>query len=262
METKLQKSKLENKFIGVPYKTTNMHKTALAFLIAVIIPIGFYFAFDSQGIPEKRRLQRFYPLPADSQQANKVSFKDTLWHTIPDFSFTTQSGDTFTSEDAKDKILIVGFFAGHDEERLASMNEYYKMLQEEFIEDKEVFLVAHTVVPSIDTLARLQQLVQKYKIDDEKWFLLGGSQEDVYNQIEKGYRLPLPELSDSSGLENLIYPSKYVLVGRKGIIRGYYDLESLEDLRIFMSDIRWMQLEYPTKHKREIEWKLKERKES
>ncbi|MFK7903977.1 MAG: SCO family protein [Chitinophagales bacterium] len=235
-----------------------MHKTALAFLIAVIIPLAFYFVFDSQGMPEKRRLKRFYPLSADSQQPNKVSFKDTLWHTIPDFSFTTQSGDRFTSEDAKDKILIVGFFAGYDEARLASMNEYYKMLQEEFTEDKEVFLVAHTVAPSIDTLARLEQLVQQYKIDDYKWFLLGGNQEEVYQQIDKGYRLPLPELTDSSSLESLRYSSKYVLVGRKGIIRGYYNLENLEDLRILMSDIRWMQLEYPTKHKREIEWKLKE----
>jgi len=235
-----------------------MHKTALAFLIAVIIPLAFYFVFDSQGMPEKRRLKRFYPLSADSQQPNKVSFKDTLWHTIPDFSFTTQSGDSFTSEDAKDKILIVGFFAGYDQARLASMNEYYKMLQEEFTEDKEVFLVAHTVAPSIDTLARLEQLVQQYKIDDYKWFLLGGNQEEVYQQIDKGYRLPLPELTDSSSLESLRYSSKYVLVGRKGIIRGYYDLENLEDLRILMSDIRWMQLEYPTKHKREIEWKLKE----
>ncbi len=234
-----------------------MNKTVLAYIIAIIIPLAFYFYFDNQEMPAKKRLKRFVPLSSDTQQPNKALVNDTLWHTLPEFSFTTQTGDIFTSEDAKDKVLIVGFFAGHDEARLAAMNEYYKMLQEEFVEDKEVLLLVHTVVPSIDTLERLQQLVQQYKIDDERWFLLGGTQETVNRQIIEGYHLPLPTLSDSSNIKTMIYPSKYVLVGRKGIIRGYYDLETLQDVKALMSDIRWLQLEYPTKHKREIEWKLK-----
>lgn len=236
-----------------------MNRTVLAYVIAVIIPLVFFFFFDSQEMPAKKRLKRFVPLPTDAQQPNKVSVNDTMWHTIPEFSFTTQTGDAFTSKDIEDKVLIVGFFAGYDEARLAAMNEYYKMLQEEFIEDKEVLLLAHTVTPSIDTLERLQELVQQYKIDDERWFLLGGTQESVNRQIEKGYHLPLPTLSDSSHIETLTYPSKYVVVSRKGIIRGYYDLESLQDAKFLMSDIRWLQLEYPTKQKREIEWKLKDK---
>jgi len=239
-----------------------MNKTVLAYVIAIIIPLAFFFYFDSQEMPAKKRLKRFIPLSADTQQPNKTLVKDTMWHTIPDFSFTTQIGNTFTSKDVKDKVLIVGFFAGKDEAKLASMNEYYKMLQEEFQEDKEVLLLAHTVTPLIDNPERLQQLVQEYKIDDERWFLLTGREEDVNRQIGEGYHLPIPTLSDSSNIETLVYPSKYVVVGRKGIIRGYYDLESLQDVKFLMSDIRWLQLEYPTKHKREIKWKLKDKESS
>lgn len=236
-----------------------MNKTVLAYVIAVIIPLAFFFFFDSQEMPAKKRLKRFVSLSTDTQQPNKVLVNDTMWHTIPDFSFTTQTGDTFTSKDIEDKVLIVGFFAGHDAARLAAMNEYYKMLQEEFQEDKEVLLLAHTVIPSIDNLERLQELVQQYKIDDERWFLLGGTQEGINHQIEKGYHLPIPTLPDSSNIETLTYPSKYVVISRKGIIRGYYNLESLQDVKFLMSDIRWLQLEYPTKQKREIEWKLKDK---
>lgn len=239
-----------------------MNKTILAYIIAIIIPIGFFIFFDSQEIPAKKRLKRFVPLSSNTLQQNKIMVNDTLWHTLPDFSFTTQSGDVFTSEDAKDKVLIVGFFAGYDKKKLASMNEYYKLLQEEFKEDKEVILLSHTVLPGLDSLERIQQLVQEYKIDDERWFVLGGTQNDIDRQVEEVYHLPIMELPDSNDITTFKYPSQYVLVGRKGIIRGYYDLESLQDVKNLMSDIRWLQLEYPTKHKREIEWKLKDKENS
>ena len=76
-----------------------MNKTVLAYVIAVIIPLAFFFFFDSQEMPAKKRLKRFIPLSADTQQPNKVLVNDTMWHTIPDFSFTTQTGDTFTFEE-------------------------------------------------------------------------------------------------------------------------------------------------------------------
>ncbi|MEZ4886462.1 MAG: SCO family protein [Chitinophagales bacterium] len=212
-------------------------------------------------MPKRKRLHRFISLSADTQQPNKVSVNDTLWHTIPDFSFTTQTGKSFTSEDAKDKVLIVSFFTAQDEERIVQINEYFRMFQEEFDDDKEVLLLAHTVTPLIDTLARLQKLVQQYKIESDKWFLLTGTKDDIYQQISEGYHLPIPKLTDSTRLETLVYPKQVVLVGRKGIIRGYYRLETLQDVKALMSDIRWLQLEYPTKHKREIEWKLKKNDE-
>ena len=236
-----------------------MNKTVLAYIIALVVPLAFYVYFDNQEMPEKKRLKRFIPLSTETQQANKELVNDTLWQTLPNFSFITQKGEEFTNEQVKDKVLLIGFFASWDENKLTKMNEYFRMFQEEFEEDKEVVLLSHTVTPSIDTLERLQELVQEYKIDDERWYLLSGKEADIYRQIEKGYDLPLPILKDSSNLESLSYPSKYVLVGRKGIIRGYYDLENLQDVRILMSDIRWLQLEYPTKHKREIQWKLKEK---
>ncbi len=231
-----------------------MKRFFLAYLIAILIPLIFYFYFDNQEMPQKRKLKRFIPLTADSQQPNKVMVKDTLWHTIPNFSFTTQTGDAYTAKDTEDKLLIVGFFSSNDKTRLVKMGEYFLKLQEEFQEDKEVLLLAHTLTPSVDTLERLEVLVQQYKVDTDKWFFLRGSENSIDQFIEEAYHLPRPERVDSSEVN---YSNKYVVVGRKGIIRGYYELENLEDLKVLMSDIRWIQLEYPTKHKREIEWKLR-----
>ena len=82
-------------------------------------------------------------------------------HFIADFSLTNQNGETITQEDYKNKIYIADFFFTTCATICPIMTTNMKKIQDEIINDDDVLLLSHTVMPEIDTVAQLKRYAVK-----------------------------------------------------------------------------------------------------
>jgi protein SCO1/2 len=144
---------------------------------------------------------------------------DTVYQTIPPFSFTDQDGQTITNETFKDKIYIADFIFLSCQTICPKMNMQMKRLHDEFINDPEVVFLSHSIDPENDTTARLKEYAEANKIKTEKWHLVRGSEDSIYDIATKGYFSTA--YKDSAG--EYVHSGGMLLIDKKQRVRGIYD---------------------------------------
>jgi protein SCO1 len=71
----------------------------------------------------------------------------------------------------------------------------------------------------------LKKYAQHFKVMDNKWSMVTGNEQTVYDLCMNGFKLPI----ERSGPKSFDHSTKCTLVDNHGIIRGYYDgLDSLQ----------------------------------
>ena len=95
-------------------------------------------------------------------------------------------------------------------------------LQETFINDEEVLLLSHSVMPSVDNEHVLNEYAKLNSIDSKKWNIVTGDKEKIYKIARKGYFADdLYKRTLSS--KQFIHTEKFILVDKFGYIRGVYN---------------------------------------
>ena len=123
-------------------------------------------------------------------------------------------------------------------------------LQANFAETAAVRLVSITVDPERDTQAVLSRYADRFGADPGRWLFLTGEKESIYRLVRDGFRLPVvdPLLTSPfapashGGGKDPAHATRFVLVDRRGRIRGYYDsteAEALHRLRKHVQTLLW-----------------------
>jgi len=182
-------------------------------------------------------------------QPNMVSFQlvdSTLqhvkrFHKIKDFSLVNQNGEKVTNEDYRDKIYIADFFFTTCQGICPIMKENMIILQDEYKDDDQVYLLSHTVTPEIDT----KEVLKKYSLEkgviDSKWNLVTGDKKQIYNLARKSYLVA--EDIEESELFEMIHTENFVLVDPERRIRGFYDGTDQESMNALIYDIKVLKKE-------------------
>lgn len=156
------------------------------------------------------------------------------YHTMPNFSLINQNGDTITEKYYKDKIYITDFFFTTCLTICPLMTNSMGDLQNHFVDNEEVFLLSHTVTPEIDDVPKLKEYARKHKVIDEKWNLVTGNKEHIYDLARKFYMIA--KVEDYNSLD-LIHTENFTLIDKKGQIRGYYDGTSEIEVNTLIEDV-------------------------
>ena len=83
--------------------------------------------------------------------------------------------------------------------------------------------VSITVDPLTDTPALLSRYAERYGADPERWLFLTGELREIRRIVQDGFRLSAAPV-DGHTLDPVVFHStRFVLVDRDGVIRGYYD---------------------------------------
>jgi len=235
--------------------------TIIAVFLIVVIPFGFYYYFYSDGPPKPIRLNKYIALLDDEGNAitkeKKVrgrTFQDTVYHTIPDFSFISNKNEIITQEVMEDKIVVIDYFFTTCPGICIPMSQHMKAVQYQFIRHDDVLLLSHTVDPETDTPEVLDAYADKYDARYEKWKFLTGEKSELYHQARKGYFISATE--GDGGIEDFIHSNKFVLVDKEKVIRGYYDGTDSTAVAKMAEDIYILKLEY-RKPKDKIEYEVK-----
>jgi len=155
---------------------------------------------------------------------------DTIYHQIPAWSLTNQEGKVVTDKDFEGKIYVADFFFASCPSICPKMTRQMYRLQWKLKDAAfdDIKLISHTVDPENDTPERLKRYGEKTDADFNKWTFLTGNKRDIYELGVLGYLVSTRE--DALAPGGFLHTEKFVLVDRKGHIRGYYDGTNSEDV--------------------------------
>ena len=213
----------------------NYKGVAIVFIVVILFPLGFYSYFEYRKHNEGVHIKVLPVLSLDS---------------IPEFSFTSQTGRTINRDSIIGRITVADFFFSTCPGICPRMSRQMSRLQE-YLDDNhniksETRLISHTVNPSVDSVARLHEYAALYEADSSKWWIVTGNKTELYDLSKNFYKLPAIDMSeeDSTLAEPFVHSERFVLLDKQGFIRGYYDGTDSTEVQKLMYDLVMLDLGY------------------
>ena len=143
-------------------------------------------------------------------------------HKIPDFSFMNQNGKTITNKNYEDKIYIADFFFTTCPGICPKLEKNMSLLQDAYMSDDEIMLLSHTVMPWVDTIEKLKAYEQTNNINSEKWNLVTGERNAIYEIARNGYFAD-EDFKKTQDESDFVHTENFILIDKEGYIRGVYN---------------------------------------
>lgn len=215
----------------------------LVFIIVILIPFALFLFWSTKPRPTVD------PLPIVGQRqleervdSNGQTVYDTIYHTLIDFNLVNQDGDSVDLTIMDDKVVIADFFFTSCKGICIPMTQNMAKLQEEFLEEDNVFLLSHTVDPARDTVETLKEHAYLYDLNPKRWFMLTGDKKELYRLARKGYMITADE--GDGGEHDFIHSERFVLIDKEKRIRGYYDGTDDEEMERLSLDVKKLLVSY------------------
>jgi protein SCO1/2 len=214
----------------------------VAISVAVIIPIIFLVVFASLDNPSLDP-NKILPIYGNKKPIERTNSKgkvvvDTIYHTIPSFSFVSHLGDTITQSRLKGKVTVVDFFFSTCPTICVDMASNMRLVQETFAkeEKRDLQILSFTVDPETDSVAQLFKYAQDNEINSNLWLLLTGSKKELYDLARYGFMITATQ--GDGGPDDFIHDNKFVVIDKEGRIRGYYDGTNKVEVEKMIQDIQ------------------------
>jgi protein SCO1 len=219
-----------------------MKKVVLIFLLIFAVAVGIAYKMNSDQANKQAHVLKVYN-PVDIIEKSLVDstlLRKGHGHTIGDFSFTNQYGETVTQQDVAGKIYVADYFFTTCGSICPKMTAQMTRVQGAFLTNDDVIILSHTVWPEVDTVEQLLRYAKEKGVRKGKWHLLTGNKEKLYELARKSYFVLKPAEAEDVGDGNsdFIHTNNFVLVDRKRRIRGYYDGTSHEEVDHLIRDIK------------------------
>ncbi len=158
---------------------------------------------------------------------------------VQPFHFTTQDNLPFTDRDMLGKVCVVEYFFTTCKGICPKMNTNMRTVYEQFKNEPDFMIVAHTCNPETDSAARLKVYADSMKIDTKKWVLLTGRKDSLYQIARSAYLLDDPKNNVEKIEDQFIHTQFFALVDKNGKVRGQvYDGLKQNELDLLKKDIK------------------------
>ena len=162
--------------------------------------------------------------------------QDTVYHSIADFAFVNQVGDTIRKEDMAGKIYVADFFFTTCPTICPVMKKEMLRVYEQFKGDPNFRILSHSIDPSHDTQAVLKDYAEKLGVPDAAtWNFLTGDQEKIFEIGQTSYLTTT--MADDMEPGGFLHSGAFLLVDQQGRIRGVYDGTKTEQVDRLLADI-------------------------
>ena len=208
-------------------------------LTSIVILVLFYNA-----LKPKEKLVIYQPSMVNYELVDSTLQHKKKFHKIAPFSLTNQNGLTITENDYMNKIYVADFFFTTCPSICPKMTANMGLIQENIKTDNQVLLLSFSVTPEIDSVQQLKRYAIEKGVIDSKWNLLTGDKKEIYELARKSF---LAVKSDGDGGEHdMIHTENFILVDPEKRIRGFYDGTDTNAMDELLSDIKVLQMEYPS----------------
>jgi len=211
-----------------------------AYWLLIPIPLIFlvWFFYAEKKEAPLRYLPYFGPKFVDSN-------KDSTYHSIKDFSFVNQHGETITLDSLKNKIIITEFFFTTCQSICPIMNTNLQKVYQRFAKQNDLLILSHTVDPEQDSVPVLKTYAELQGVKDRRWMFVTGSKKDLYQAARKSYLLNAEE--GDGGEDDFIHTQNFALVDKNKHIRGYYDGTDSVEINRLITDLHLLIQEHDYK---------------
>lgn len=196
---------------------------------------------------ENNRLRVYSPADVNPMLVDPSLQDKSKDHSIGEFSFLNQLGDTITKKDVEGKIFVTDYFFTTCGGICPKMTTQLQRVQKEFADDPNFLILSHTVNPSIDSVETLYKYANRFEADSSKWWFLTGPKKELYTMARKSY-LIVPDEADPNfehgGESDFLHTENFVLIDPDGRIRGFYDGTNPEEINELFRDVYDLQKEY------------------
>ena len=212
---------------------------AILALTSIVILALFYNA-----LKPKEKLAIYQPSMVNYELVDSTLQHKKKFHKIAPFSLTNQNGLTVTEKDYMNKIYVADFFFTTCPSICPKMTANMGLIQENINTDNQVLLLSFSVTPEIDSVQQLKRYAIEKGVIDSKWNLLTGDKKEIYELARKSY-LAVKSKGDG-GEHDMIHTENFILVDPEKRIRGFYDGTDTNAMDELLSDIKVLQMEYPS----------------
>jgi protein SCO1 len=166
---------------------------------------------------------------------------DTVFHTIAPFSFVDQDSAIITNETVNGKVYVADFFFTSCRTICPIMKTQMLRVYEVTKNMDDVVLISHTIDPEYDTVALLHDFAERLNVESSKWHFLTGQKDSIYKIAQTSYFATAME--DKTEPDGFIHSGAFLLIDRKGRIRGKYDGTKEIEVNQLIADIKRLRSE-------------------
>ena len=171
----------------------------------------------------------------------KLAGSDTVYHTIAPFQFVDQDSVVITNETFRDKIYVADFFFTSCRTICPLMKTQMLRVYEYTKEMPDVLLLSHTIDPEYDTVALLHDFAARLSVTSDRWHFVTGNRDSIYALAQNSYFTTAMEAAEEP--DGFIHSGAFMLIDKRGRIRGRYDGTREEDVNRLMTDISHLRAE-------------------
>lgn len=209
-----------------------MKFTAIFLLLAVLLSCS----------DEKKHL----PILGNREPVEKTvdgkTVTDTIYQTIPAFSFLNQDSVLVTDKDFDGKIYVADFFFTSCTSICPIMHRNMLKVYQQYRNNKDFKILSHTIDFKYDTPSKLKRYATKLGIQGNQWEFVRGSKDSVYALAEKNYLVAVNEDKNAPG--GLVHQGWFILIDKEKRLRGAYDGTNAEQVDQMIKDIQTLLDEY------------------
>jgi protein SCO1/2 len=214
-----------------------LYKYRKFFIVLILFSVVIISLFYSALKPQKT-LPIFNPADVNPELVDSTVQYKSKYHTIADFSFVNQNGDTITQKNYEGKIYVADFFFTTCGSICPKMSTNLSEVQKAVLNNPKVMLLSHTVFPEVDSVSVLKAYALKYGVVDSKWNLVTGDKKEIYKMARKSYLAVKQGRPDQ--LYDMVHTENFVLVDQKRRVRGFYDGTNKEEIKRLLEDIDFL----------------------
>lgn len=207
----------------------NSHEISLRYDRFILISVWITFCLVVGSCIE----QKDEKLPIFGEK--EITKTDTTYHTIGNFRLVNQDSTIITDESLEGKIYVADFFFTSCRTICPIMKTQMRRVYEVVEDDPEVLIVSHTIDPEYDTVALLKDYSERLGVDSDKWHFLTGNKDSIYYLAQTSYFVTAME--DGTEPDGFIHSGAFLLIDKKGRIRGKYDGTKEEEVNQLLKDI-------------------------
>lgn len=204
-------------------------KALYAVMLAALLPLVSYLIVNRYSESAVSMPRHYFPDTIIETKKHGKIYSDTVWHKLADFKLINQLGDSVSWEKIKGKIVIADFFFTHCPTICPPMTRNMKRLQESIHNgqrvgdrtNERIHFLSFSIDPERDSVERLKYWADRFQIDPEQWWLLGGDKKTIYDFAINEIKLPT---IDGEGVDtSFIHSERFVLIDTNRMVRGYYN---------------------------------------
>ena len=224
-------------------------KAIIALCLVILIPVTSYFIVKAASRDAVNMPRRYYPEDIVENVVDGKKVSDTIWHQVSNIKVVNQLGDSVSIGDLRGKIVVADFFFTRCPSICPYLTRNMKTLQDALklkddtrrVKADFVQFLSFSVDPVRDSVQALKKYADRFGVNHDIWWMLTGPKKTIYDFALNEVKLPLQDGGTVDS--NFIHTEKFVVIDKKGVIRGYYNGLDSTELSKLAKDITFLMLE-------------------